>query len=130
MGIRAMWDDEGQTTLRYVVEGRWTWDEFYAMMDESRRLMDSAPNSRIDMIVDMTSGNFLPHNALSHFGRLPKSRHPKAGILVLVGPNAFIRSLVNVIGRLSARSTTHLLVADTMEDARQKIAERRSTPAV
>jgi hypothetical protein len=125
MGIRIEWDDDNKIAIRYTAEGRWTWDDFYQATNLSREMMDSVPHEQVDYIVDMSKGGFLPQNAMSQLGRVSRSRHAKAGRLVLVGTNAFIKALVNVMAKVNARSATNMYVVDTLDEARLVLAAHR-----
>lgn len=125
-----MWDDEERRTIRYTATGRWTWDEFYGALEEAQVMMDGSPHTSIDFIVDMRRGNLLPSNALSHFGRLSTHSHPKSGVVVLCGTNAFVKALVNALGKVNGGLLVNLRVSEDLEEARRILTERRDQPTL
>ena len=39
MSVNLVWDDSQYTTLRFDYEGEWTWNEWYAAMEEAENRM-------------------------------------------------------------------------------------------
>jgi hypothetical protein len=128
MPITIAWDDpDDKTTLLYTIKGRWTWEEFYAAIYEGRGLMDSISKSPIHSIVDISQGRLFPSNALSHFARMSTTRHPKAGLMVMVGMGSFVKALMNMLSRYRKGSTSLIRVAENLDEARRLLAEYDET---
>jgi hypothetical protein len=123
MGITIAWDDAERTTLIYTIDGRWTWDEFYNTIYQAREMMENVPHAQVHSIVDISNGKLFPANALSHFARMSTARHPKTGMMVMVGMGSFVRALMNMLNGYKQHSTNRIRVAQTLDEARSILAE-------
>jgi hypothetical protein len=131
MSIHVSWDDAEKTTILYTIDGRWTWNDLYDALDLGRDLMDSVSQEHVDFIVDMTACKLLPDNALSHFARMANKPHPKSGRMIMAGATAFVRALLNVMGRYhgtDVRAKAVKAVA-TVEEARAVLVAQRRADA-
>ena len=80
----------------------------------------------VDLIADFTDGSTPPMGALSQFKSAYENAPPNAGMVVVVSRNFIIRSLVSMFGALYHAWGYKIMVADTVEEARHKIAQMRS----
>ncbi|MEO8611825.1 MAG: hypothetical protein ABI690_28255 [Chloroflexota bacterium] len=130
MPVIYQWDNSDKTVLCYRLEGRWTWDEIYQMLEEARALWKSV-NHTVDMIVDMTgSAGFPPDNILGHFRNITLNyHHANTGNTAVVGADDFFRMAsglfykVYVLPRQQPRGNT-LFVKD-MDSARAALSDQR-----
>ncbi len=130
MSVMYAWDNREKTTLCYRLEGRWTWDELYQGLEESRKLWSSV-NHKVDIIVDMTgSSTFPPGNILGHFRNVSiYYSSTKIGNTAIVGANDFFRMALELFYKVYIRPRQQpldysILVKD-MDTARAILAERR-----
>jgi hypothetical protein len=126
MPIQVVWDDEQQTTIRYEIEGHWTWDEMNAAIAVSNAWLDVA-DRKIDFIHDMSRSDGIPAGALTQLKRYIGKEHPKTGRSVVIGPqksvtNAVARGLLDMIQKLYKRDWGFMF-ADSLETARQRLRE-------
>jgi hypothetical protein len=129
MAIHVQWDDPAQTTICFVVDGAWTWDEFYQAKTEANTLMDAVPQIHIHCLVDMHRGNMLPRNAITHFSKLQRSSHTKMGHVVLIGTNGFVQAIFRLMDKISVGGMSRIHLAPTYDDARDLLAKVDSNTA-
>jgi hypothetical protein len=123
MSIVVSWDNPEKTAIVYTITGRWTWDEFYEALQQERAMLEAEAGERVNFIVNMEQGRMLPDNALSHFARMPKSSHRKAGMMVLVGAGGFVQALMNILGRYPGTAAQKIVAVPNMEAARAFLAQ-------
>ena len=65
----------------------------------------------------------------SKIAAAPAFAHPKAGLVVMVGPDIVAAALIETFGRLHLHEppSEKLLVASTLEEAYEIIAQRQGT---
>src|SRR5688500_12595515 len=95
MSVRAYWQDEGKTLVRYDFEGAWTWSELYAAYYEAIA-MERSVEHRVDVILDMTTSGPIPANALLHLKNFSEKQPPNIGLSIIVTSSQFVRSLYQV----------------------------------
>ena len=130
MPVTYTWDNSEKTTLCYRLEGRWSWEELYQTLADSRKLW-STVNHVVDVIVDVSaSPGFPPGNILGHFRNVSAFyADAKAGNTVVVGANDFFRMTLDLFYKvyIRQRQPPHgdsILVKD-MDAARAALAKRR-----
>lgn len=98
MSIHVMWDNDEKTVVRYVYEGRWTWEDFEAARREAAELLKTV-NHQVDVIVDVQDSKLLPNSAISRGRELSKSDptvFANEGITVIVGASTFVRAMYDM----------------------------------
>ncbi len=123
MTIEVVWDDEAHTVIRHIFSERWTWEEFFAAIDEAQVMIDTAPGP-IGVIIDGRAETMqMPPNMLSN-GRTVLSRaHPRTKIVVVVIRNPFINVMVMTLSRISGARGRTLLSVDNIDEARRLVHE-------
>jgi hypothetical protein len=124
MTVKVSWDNEDRTTIRYDFEGYWIWKDFYAAA-ETAFAMTRSVDYRVDSISYFRVGATLPPNALMHFRKAMVNAPKNRGVNVIVGGSMFIRTMVKVFSRLNRALGERLVLADTLEDAREVLTARR-----
>ena len=64
MGIEVKWDNEDKTIIRYIYDGRWTWEE----LDNARTVaaqFESTVDRRVNVIVDVLKSRLLPNGTIT-----------------------------------------------------------------
>ena len=120
--MQIEWDDTEQTTLRFDIQGEWTWDAFYEARQEVYDLMNSSKHDKIYVIVNLVNGKvYIPSGAMSQIKTLISFSHPKAGLSVVVGANRFLKSLFGGYRRAAklAGLTVDFNYTNTLEEARE-----------
>ena len=64
MGIEVNWDNEAKTIIRYIYDGRWTWEELDLARDAAAKL-EAAVDYRVNVIVDVQNSKLLPNGTIS-----------------------------------------------------------------
>jgi hypothetical protein len=131
MSVKVVWDDEQHTALRYDLEGRWTWDEFYAAFNEGKAMMEGSAHTVHFILnaMDNLSKGYVPPGALSHVASLNRNAPPNAGITVAVGGNTLGKIFHGMIARIYPKIAKRYAFADSLEEARAMIAQRRQPEA-
>lgn len=94
MSIRAFWDDERKTTIRFHYRRpSWDWHDFYAALEVARQLLNEA-NRPIGFIVDIMNGGLTPGIFISQSKILYEiKKHPLVRVVVVAGSDPFIEAL-------------------------------------
>jgi hypothetical protein len=130
MHITVQWDDESHTILRYTYTSRWTWADYESAVAKARELLnaEAQPNRLVDVIADFSHSSVLPDHAIANFRRSLQTENAIAfGITVLITGNQFIRTMVEVFGRLNQRTSAKLRTANNLDEARSLIAGFRAS---
>src|SRR5690606_11312509 len=99
MPVSARWTDESQTIMLWEFEGKWTWDDYYLIRNETNAQI-SALDYDVDLIIDMRNSTALPQGVFTH-GRNAFSASPKnIGQTVFVGLNPVLRSFYAMFNKL------------------------------
>jgi len=135
MGIDVIWDNEAKTIIRYVYDGRWTWEDFDKARALAVQLEDTVPH-QVDAIVDVQKSSVLPTGTITRareVGGTAPVLNPKEGISVIVGAGAFVRSIYDVLRKVYPELIRRrgLFFAKSLDEARaiiaQHVAQRTST---
>ncbi|MBC6937874.1 MAG: hypothetical protein DWB42_18890 [Chloroflexi bacterium] len=128
MPVTVEWDNAEKTIIRMAMVGHWTWDEAYAAFADGDQMLDGV-NHRVGVIIDLRESKGVPPAALANARKMSEKQHPRAGMTVFVGANAFFLSLWSVFSKvytLFVRKHTFTFAA-TIEQAREILA--RNVPA-
>lgn len=126
MSITYSWDEDGVRICRVRFCGHWTWDEFLhiaeCVRNEGQQLTE-----RFDIINDFLEAPHLPSgsgvtHAYAVFRRLP----PNTGLVVVVTQSAFVRALVEILGKVHPETRRTYVAASTLEQARALIEQARA----
>ena len=120
MPISIEWDDDEHTIIRWTFEGAWTWHEFVEVQVEFRKLLDDI-TYRVNVIADMQNAHTLPANSLTTFKQIDSNIHPNRDRVVVVGANAFVRTMAATFDRVFPSKTPDFLFADSIEEARKTL---------
>lgn len=127
MTITVQWDDESQTIVRWVFEGKWTWDEYNQAMTESNQRVRGVEHA-VDAIMDLTHSNMLPANVLSNTHAARDEIQPKnIRWIYIVSHQALLKALINIFTRLYERfGKGGLAMMDSLDAAYADIQKRRA----
>src|SRR5262245_22756963 len=124
MSVSANWDNEQQTIIRYSFDGNWTWNEFYAAVNQSHALQDSVSH-RVDVILDLGESYVVPEGALMQMRRLAGINHPNTGVRIIVSRNSTLSVLFDTFTRVYNRNAEKYYLASSMEQAYAIISQSR-----
>jgi hypothetical protein len=125
MSIEIVWDNPEQTVIRYIFGQKWTWDEFYAARDHAYGLID-AGQQRVAVIFDVPAGMTLPGNMLTNGRNAVAKRHANTSLIVIVVPNMYLRTLLEMIIKLAGPKADIVEMVPTLAAARQRAQEHLS----
>lgn len=125
MPVLISWDDDAKTTLRYVYDGKWTWDEVDTATDEVVALMRVTTHS-VSIIHDMTRSPGLPSGALTQAHRFTRDLPDNWDISVVVGSGTFTEALLNIFTRVYKKLGEHYKTASSLDEARAVIAAQKA----
>jgi len=127
MSIKVLWDNTEKTIIRYMYEGRWTWDDFQIAYTEAKVMLDEV-NHKVALIIDVRNSSLLPNGILSRAKNQTRTRHPNEDTVVIVGANAFVRAIYDVMRNLYADAIQKrgYYLASTVEEAHTLLANLKS----
>ena len=125
MPIHVQFDNEQCNLMRYEFIGRWIWPEYYQAIKKAYELAKPVPYT-VNMILDFSRGNPLPHNALSNFGASMKTPPRDFDFALVVSESAFIQALVTVFQRVYPGLGAKLIYVSTLNEAREYARKRQS----
>jgi hypothetical protein len=127
MPINILWYNDEKTIIKHEYMGQWTLEEYNQAIAYSNQLV-AQQNHRVDAIIDMTQGNWIPNNFLQHGQKLLAERPPNTGQIVIVGASPLVRTVSHVFERVFRlqNKPLKLLFAKTIEDGIRKFEKRHS----
>jgi hypothetical protein len=130
MGIKVVWDNEQNTIIRYVYEGRWGWDDLYTARAEVKTMLGSVPH-KVGIIVDMRNSSLLPSGTISrarHLATSSPTSHSNEGPTIIVGANGLVRSIFDVMRKIYGETIENrkYYFASSLEEARTMFTDRLS----
>ncbi len=124
MGVSTQWDNEEKTVIRYVYEGKWTWDEYYPEHQKAREMTKSVEHT-VHVLVDVRNGALLPKGALTHSRSALTNKPENEGITIIVGANLFIQVMANAVRRIYPEPFKQYRFVSTIEEAYALLAEQK-----
>ncbi len=128
MGIEVVWDSDAKTVIRYIYNGRWTWQDLDKAREEAGKL-EASVTYRVDVIVDVQNSSLLPNGTISRARQVAvtaPTTHPNEGITVIVGAGAFVRSIYDVMLKVYPEMIRRrgIFFAKTLPEAREMIVQQ------
>ena len=126
MKIHYRWEDEDQTLMLVSLEEGWTWEEYYAVVQQLATTIRRLGHP-VDAIVKNSARIPFPTgSALSHLRQIMRLVPDNIGVIVLVSSNPFVKTINQVLFQLLPTTREIAELADTEDEARTIIAERRA----
>jgi hypothetical protein len=125
MGVNVYWEDNERTLLRYDFIGKWDWNDLYASLGKGLKLEMQSIN-RVDVLLDLRQSGAIGDNAMAHIRKIGDKQPPNVGMLVVITPNKFLKTLFQVTMQSYPNAALYLRLAASEEEARMMIAEARS----
>jgi len=127
MPIQVDWDPNLPAIITYLLEGQWTWAEFFKASEQEFELVTAIPGQRYDVIANFTRTNHVPVGAaVSHVNRINQQRQQFGGLVVVLTSNQFIASLVKIGQKVYPIGNDNFRTAKTLEEALTLITNHRS----
>jgi hypothetical protein len=126
MPIHLVWDDEALSIVRWDVDGAWSWEDVYNATLKGAEMARNRPH-RVDFIINLQKSGPIPMGSpLSQTRSLTRYAPPNWGVTVYTPMNAFVRALHGVFVKVYPDVGSRQLVAVSLEQARQLIADSRA----
>jgi hypothetical protein len=123
-GIYIEWDDAEQTIIRWDFY-RWTWKDFHAAAMQVEAMFVAANKPfYVPSILNLKHSGSIPIGAFPHFS-MAIDMMETDGWTVITEASGFARMLAVVFMRFNPKARGKVYFADTLEDARALIAQRR-----
>lgn len=122
--IQVEFDNPEKTIIRWDFRGRWTWDAWYKSADrtlELRREVLDLPV--VAAILNFERSGPVPMGLLPHARTAMEMVYPN-DFIVIAGGSGYLRSLAQTFRLLNPSLRDKVLLAESVEQARQIIAER------
>jgi hypothetical protein len=124
MSIDLIWDNEARTILRYDYHPGWTLEDFDRAEHRLHGLLAEVPHE-IDVIALFLPSSDPPVGSLSRFKRIQDEMPAQVGVVVVINSSPFVALLLSVFLRVYRQYAHRLWLADSLEDARRRLAERQ-----
>lgn len=122
MGITVTWDNEADKhTLRYDVEGRWSWTEVGSALDAGKRLCESV-DYPVNMIFDLKPGSRAPIGKVHEIRALFRIDESRVRLIFTISNDLFIKALTQMFRNTYPNLGKKISVVPTLEAAREYIA--------
>lgn len=128
MGIDLYWDDEQLTTLLCVFDGRWTWQELFAVIHTIQQITEDVAHP-VGAIIDVRKGSAFPGGNLLSLENLENAKKllsmgdGKAGHMVIVGATPLIRSAHSTLKGINPHTMQNVTFLDTVRQAREYLRQ-------
>lgn len=122
MPVQVMWDNDKKTIVRYVFEGKWTWNELYPAYNKAIEMEKSMPH-RVHAILDLRKGIGVPANILVHLKDISDKQPANIGLSIAVTKSPFIHSLYQIAIKFYSKIDYYFRVAETLQSAYEMIAK-------
>jgi len=123
MSVDVIWDNEERSTLRYVFDKHWTWEDVATATLEAHAALDAVPHRHVAIIFDAPPNVRVPPDTLVNARRAIGSSHSKGYPLVFVLVNPLARMIVSTLAHISGSIGAQMHIVDSIAEARTVIAE-------
>jgi len=127
MPVTVNWDNEEKTIIRYDIIEPWTWDEMWVALEKDDELIDSIDHI-VHLLFNGEAIKVFPGNPIGHLRMFASKTRQPLGLIVIVGPNVWIHTIVSLFSKLlprRAKGMEGILSARTVEEGRALIEAHR-----
>jgi hypothetical protein len=131
MSISVKWDNEEQTIIQYVFDGRWSWNDLYAALDKVKEMSGSVEH-RVDAIINFSNADLIPSGSIfsfdgkKHAQKLANKASESRGLIVIAGANSFIRGIYDAFRMLDRNISSGVYFTSTVKQARSLLLEQQA----
>jgi hypothetical protein len=122
--IELSWITSEQKTIRANFVGRWTWDDYYASIDQMR-LMTKELSYPVDLIFDLQRSALISLTAPIHGDHLLRLMSGKIGTIVIVADNTYIKMLFLTFQQVYRKWSAKVMLVETIDQAHAAIHQRQ-----
>lgn len=127
MPVHAQWDTEEKFAVRYDFIGQWDWEEFNNAVLHTYSLMESRLDVVIDTIANFETTRWLPSGSIQQVKRSLEDAPSNSGNIYIAQGNMFINTMARTFNKLYKDMRGRVFVVNTLEEAREAVAERHQT---
>ncbi len=102
MPIQVEWKNETQTTITFVLSGRWTLEEFYTANQRANQMVEQVFHT-VHIILDVQDSKTMPDGFMNAISNVSRKAPANMGILVMVGINSFARTFIKIYRKVYPR---------------------------
>lgn len=121
------WHDETQKVILYDFPRQWGWADLFSAIEAAAALMDTVDH-KISVVLDLTKSHTIPNLNLASMQKLvtaPTTSHPNMTYFYIVGAKGYIRTMMDIFGRLFPKAIQQYKTASSVEDALAQIEGAR-----
>lgn len=122
MPIKALWDNDEKTVIRYEMYDHWTLDEFWEAYEIARQMINSVENEVhfVQVAMDAKSVGYIPNGFLTHLRSIYRNAHPRAGRTIIVPKMKGVMAQLweRVVVKTMPQIRQRFDFAETLDDAR------------
>ena len=127
MPVAMDWETPERKIIRVTFIGEWDVDDIHRMITKRNSMMDCV-NHPVHQILDMTASTSSPSNLLSVTSRAELPPNKTGSLVLVVNASNYIKSVANIMKRLSPRLFEGIYSVDSIEEAYAKIEEQLRQP--
>ncbi len=121
MSITTKWYDANETILLETFEGKWSLNDYIALVDEAANLLGQK-NHIVHLICDFTGTKTMPTgNTLVAMRHADKKAPKNQGHTVFVNPGAFINVILNIAKNSGMKVAENVHVSKSVDEASKLI---------
>ena len=120
MPVTVTWGDDTLTWMVYTLSDPWQWDSFYTALDSGREMRTRENVPAVSVVVDVQQAKKIPSDTLTQvniMGRREALVGDHVQRIVIVGANAFLRSILTMVGRVAPRLGARVVLVDNLVEA-------------
>ncbi|MEP7291127.1 MAG: hypothetical protein ABI835_05060 [Chloroflexota bacterium] len=114
MKVDIRWENEAKTVIRYSYSGEWSWDDFYAILNQRD---PPPPDGQLSALVDLRQTTHLPGDAVLHLKSAAKMAEEIDGMVVIITSNTAMTTLFNIFVTIYKRVGKRFRVVNSEEEA-------------
>jgi hypothetical protein len=132
MGISVKWDNDEQTIIQYVFDGRWSWNDLYTALDKVKE-MSCSVDHRVDAIINFSNADLIPSGSIFSFDgkkqaqKLARKASETRGTIVIAGANGFIRGIYDTFRMFDQNISSGVYFTDSVKQARSFLLDQQET---
>jgi hypothetical protein len=124
--MHAFWENEERSIIRCKGEGRWTWEEYHAVLNDIVAMMGTVTH-RVDLIVVEGAGSVMPPGSpRPHFQHATKMYPPNAGASVIVVKSALATAMATLWSKIPGSMMGNVKLVRSLDEAYTFIARDRA----
>ncbi len=122
MAITIEWVNSEQSVIKLEFPQLWTWEEVYEVKRQLDSRLDQVDHDCAVLFI-LPSNAKLPMNALSNGLRILNDSHPHIRLFVIVTPSLFVRSVTEMVRKVSTDIRNRSRIVETIDQAREALIE-------